>query len=56
MKQYTRRIRVNGLTLWAKWQKGFKNHCYLMAKNWKWDDKWAGSGNAQVALLKKDLV
>jgi len=56
MKEYTRRIRINDLILWARWKKGFKNHCYLIAKDWKWDDRLASSGNAQIALCKEDLI
>jgi hypothetical protein len=55
-KQFIRRIAQNNQTFWAKWNQGFKNHCYLMAQNWKSDDKWASSGAAQIAKEKKDLI
>lgn len=53
--KYQRRITRNGKTVWARWDKGCKQHCWLMLQSFKPDDVWACSGAAIIAWKKEDL-
>lgn len=51
----TRQITHNGLTLWARWHKGYKKHVLLMMDRFTKHDKWATSGWATIARTKEGL-
>jgi len=54
-KKYRRRVCIGQRIFWFEWQKGYKNHCFILAKRFGLDDKWSSSGRASIALKKEDL-